>query len=125
MTLEWMQEAVCANEAAEYENPDHPVRIMRSLRFYFFEGYENDSIIEEVDSEGHEVKISTRAVADDMCARCPVQWECLNFAIAEESTGMHAGIYLNKGKIDYGKNHKRTDAEWDELRERILATRPQ
>lgn len=77
----WVSQALCVDEPLER----------------FFESYEKNAIIAKR--------------TDMFCYECPVGLRCLEFAISNQATGCHFGIYLVLGKYAKNRNRHKTPEE--------------
>lgn len=110
---DWTYDAKCAELAPELELPEEEweetdgdeERIKRSIWYYYFEGYES------------EPELAT--LVDGICKSCPVIKECFTYGTTTGQTGVHGGVYLNRGNIDPIRNAHKTEEEWAELMELV------
>ena len=82
----WVSQALCVDEPLER----------------FFEQYEKNAIIAKR--------------TDMLCNECPVRLRCLEFAISNQATGCHGGIWLTLGK--YAKNRNRHKSPEESMKAR-------
>lgn len=87
--LEWWHLAICQGMKTNW----------------FYDDYEADPLFAEV--------------MDNICLSCPVRALCLRDGIENEETGLWGGVYLNKGKIDNGRNAHKNDDIWEKIREPV------
>lgn len=86
----WVSQALCVDEPLER----------------FFEQYEKNAIIAKR--------------TDMLCNECPVRLRCLEFAISNQATGCHSGVWLTLGKYAKNRNRHKTHEEAAKIQEEIL-----
>jgi hypothetical protein len=117
---DWREDSNCSKLAPEFEVPKEEwtevktegeekatdeERVQRSIWYYFFEGYESDTKLARI--------------VDEICKECPVIKECFEYGTTTGQTGVHGGIYLNRGNIDHIRNAHKTEEDWAELMEKV------
>jgi hypothetical protein len=71
----------------------------------FYDDYESDE--------------SVAKTVDQACFSCPVQAQCLEWAVRNNEWGVWGGIYLTAGKPDKNRNSHKTKHDWDAIKEVI------
>jgi hypothetical protein len=110
---DWTEEAKCAELAPAFEvdpelfeeNATDEERVQRSIWYYFFEGYESDETLPDL--------------VDDICMSCDVIKECFVYGTTTGQTGVHGGVYLNRGNIDPIRNAHKTEEDWAKIMEKV------
>jgi hypothetical protein len=64
----------------------------------FFEKYEENSLIS--------------SYVDSLCVKCPVQRQCLAYAVSNQEWGVWGGVYLESGKISKEFNSHKNSDDW-------------
>jgi len=64
----------------------------------FFEKYEENS--------------SISSYVDSLCVKCPVQRQCLAYAVSNQEWGVWGGVYLESGKISKEFNGHKSSDDW-------------
>jgi hypothetical protein len=64
----------------------------------FFDKYEEDR------------EVST--AVDSLCVKCPVQRQCLAYAVSNQEWGVWGGVYFESGKISKEFNYHKTKEDW-------------
>src|SRR5688572_2305796 len=110
---EWIEDAACAELAPALETPKEEwtevktdgeeqatddERIKRSIWYYFYEGYESEPELANL--------------VDGICLSCPVIKGCFTYGTTTGQTGVHGGVYLNRGNIDPIRNAHKSEEEW-------------
>ena len=69
--------------------------------------------------EKYETSPSTAKMVDELCLSCPVMKQCLQSGIDDKLTGVRGGIYLTDGKRNIKRNAHKTEAVWNQIKERL------
>lgn len=98
----WQDLATCATLDADWPDKENPNPAKRTALYLFFEGYESDR--------------NTAKLTDAICLSCPVMKQCFEFGIETGATGVHGGVYMNRGNIDKAKNSHKTQQDWKKVK---------
>lgn len=88
-TLEWTDLALCDGMPTNM----------------FYDDYESDENVAKI--------------TDEICLSCPVLAQCLARGTENNEWGVWGGVYLTSGKPDENKNAHKTEAVWQQIREKI------
>ena len=64
----------------------------------FFDKYEEDN--------------NVSSAVDSLCVRCPVQRQCLAYAVSNQEWGVWGGVYFESGRISKEFNQNTTKEDW-------------
>lgn len=64
----------------------------------FFDKYEEDQKVKNY--------------VDSLCIKCPMQRQCLAYAVSNQEWGVWGGVYLEGGKISKEFNQHKTKEDW-------------
>lgn len=60
----------------------------------------------------YEEKLNVKTYVDSMCSRCPVQRQCLAYAVSNQEWGVWGGVYFEGGKMSKEFNSHKTKEDW-------------
>ena len=78
--------------------------------------FEKDALCLGMDTnlffDKYEEESNVRAAVDSLCVRCPVQRQCLAYAVSNQEWGVWGGVYFEGGKISKEFNINKTKEDW-------------
>lgn len=60
----------------------------------------------------YEEKLNVKSYVDSLCVKCPVQRQCLAYAVSNQEWGVWGGVYFEGGKMSKEFNAHKTKEEW-------------
>lgn len=60
----------------------------------------------------YEENQDVRNYVDSLCTSCPVQRQCLAYAVSNQEWGVWGGVYFELGKISKEFNDHKTKEDW-------------